>query len=176
MSTIEHLLTVARKRLAELEGEAEHLRALIDLYTGSAQGQNAKPAGAARVAKGRSRGVSTAWKPLGVHLVKGSELHLDDLAAFAVQNGLPFTRAQIRNQMHNWKRRGFVESPRQSVFTVTPAGIAEIGDVTPPNSNGANHEPAPSPNFENRDEPTSPESARLNLLNVHKASPPGGGT
>ena len=166
---------VAQKRLAELEGEAEHLRALVRLYSGSAQEQNAKPASDASDAKGRSRGVSPAWKPLGAYLVKSGELHLNQLEAFSVQNDLGFTRVQIRNQMHNWKRSGFVESPRQSVFAVTPAGIAEMADSVPTNSNGADHQPAPSPDVENRDEP-SISTDRLALLNVHKAPLPGGGT
>lgn len=175
MNTIDSLLTVAQKRLAELEGEAEHLRALIRLYAGSAQGQNAKQAPAASDAKGRNRGVSPAWKPLGAHLASHGELHLNDLEAFAVQNGLNYTRVQIRNQMHNWKRSGFIESPQQSVFAVTHAGVAEMSDDAPSNSNGADHEPAPSPITEGSDEPRS-YPARLDLPNTDEAPLPGGGT
>jgi hypothetical protein len=171
MSTIEQILSAARARLAELDSEAEHLRALVRLYGGASSSRVDKPDAGPH--KARLRGPSSAWKPLGLFLAKRHEAHLDELAAFSAENALGFDRTQIRNQMHNWKRRGFVDSPRQSVFVITRAGMSAIGVAG--NSNGTSHEPAPLPSLESADEPQSSERARFDLLNPNKAAVPGGG-
>lgn len=174
MSTINHILSAAQTRLAELESEAEHLRALVRLYGG---GSPARAIKADVEPKARMRSPSSAWMPLGVFLASRSEAHLDELAAFSEDKALGFDRTQIRNQMHNWKRRGFVDSPRQSVFVITRVGRAEMsGRLMSESSNGADHAPAPSPGFENGNEPQSTSDARLDLLNPNKAAVPGGGT
>jgi hypothetical protein len=163
MTIIDRLLSAAQARLSELDREAEHLRALIRLYAGTENEQNAQTTARPSEpdAKGRTRGISPAWKPLGAYLIAAGERHLDELDAFSQEQTLGFSRVQIRNQMHNWKRRGFVESPRTSVFVITPAGAEEMAENGSPNNNGANHGPAPLPDFENGDEPQSLSNARF---------------
>ena len=81
----------------------------------------------------------------------------------------------------NTKPGKFYERVGTSEYRATEVGARLVGmplggtKRSPENSNGASHEPAPSPDFENRDEP-SISSDRLDLLNPSKAPLPGGGT
>jgi hypothetical protein len=96
----------------------------------------------------------------------------DLLEAAQRKIGRSIKRDSFRTALNRCRAAGLAVVRDGIVFSAKHAGDAASG---PRNSNGADHKPAPSSDFENRDEPRiSPD--RLDLLNVHKAPLPGGGT
>lgn len=116
-----------------------HLRALVNLYSGSVSAPRADepPASAtSRIARG-ARAITADWMPLGRMMAeRRGDVHLDELEKFAKRMGMPFERGRIRQQMHNWKNGKLVVSPAQSVFRLTEAGIAVVDEDDGADSKG----------------------------------------
>src|SRR4051812_38471536 len=106
----------AERRLAELEAEAIHLRALVRLYGGSDSAARAIEPATATIARANrgARIIAPEWQPLGRFMAsRRGDVHLDDLEACAKRLDMPFNRDRIRQQMHNWKNGKLVITPAQ---------------------------------------------------------------
>jgi hypothetical protein len=164
-------LSVLEDLLARVPGEAEPRR----VSAGRSSGRSSD--------KGR---LSARWLPVVAEAVRRypGTIRGDEVPAIQRAAGQePAESSNIRSHFWtNTKPGKFYDRVGTSEYRATEAGAKLVGISLSgtkhgsENSNGADHKPAPSSDFENRDEPRSPESARLDLLNVHKAPLPGGGT
>jgi hypothetical protein len=131
--------------------------------------------------KGR---LSARWLPVVAEAVRRYPGTIRGEEVPAIQRAAgqePAGASNIRSHFWtNTKPGKFYDRVGTSEYRATDAGAKLVGmslggtTHVPENSNGADHKPAPSHDFENRDEP-SISSDRLDLLNVHEAPLPGGG-
>jgi hypothetical protein len=153
----EDIARLAKKRLAEIEAEAAILRNVIAVYDGDATGAAIPQAARARpklssaaVESVRHRRLTPDWLDIlrFVAAREDSGAHLDEIETYSNTRSYGHPRDRLRSQMHNWKVRGWVTSPVQSVFMVTEAGRAALDRE---NEEGADEPPAPSHGIESNE-------------------------
>jgi hypothetical protein len=148
MVSNEFRLAVER-RLAEIEAEAVHLRALVILYGGGVSAARVDETASSRPARTPRAKMPADALPFFRFLAeRRDEVHMDEMEAFARERGIEFDRARVRQHMHNWKNRDLITNPAQSVFKLTPLGLdAVLADAeSEPDSEDAERGDAPKPN------------------------------
>jgi len=74
----------------------------------------------------KGRGLSDKWSTvLNFMVVRApNPVSIDELLAFASDNGLKISRATLRAQLHNYEKRGFVERVSDGLYLATAAAKA----------------------------------------------------
>lgn len=128
---IDDLRHAAERRLAEIEAEAVHLRALVVLYGGGDRAIRADAQPSLKPSRPQRIRVPTDAMPfLRFMAERHGDVHMDEMEAFARERGIEFDRNRLRQHMHNWKNRDLVSNPAQSVFRLTLLGADTLLSVS----------------------------------------------